>query len=61
MILVSNGPKCAYTLTQCFMIVKLPFHALFHMTFLGIIITIYFIVKLSLYDMDLPNQGNAKL
>lgn len=43
------------------MIPKLPCYALFHLTFLGIIITIYFIVKLRLYNMGLPNQGNTKL
>lgn len=39
---------------------KLSFHPLLHIT-LRIIINIYFIVKLRLWDMDLPNQSNTKL
>ena len=42
------------------MIVVLTLCTLFHVAFFGIIINIYFIMKLRVWDVDLLNQSNKK-
>ena len=43
------------------MIVVLTLCTLFHVAFFGIIINIYFFMKLRVWDVDLLNQSNKKL
>lgn len=49
------------TYSQNAVIVVLTLCTLLHVAFFGIIINIYFIVKLRIWDVDLLNQSNTKL